>query len=62
VVHTDAIIDTRAQKVVNHTIAPARDLDGGGPGTQAWWEAHVRIQNVQIGDNWWSHQYFHISL
>jgi len=51
VVHTDAIIDTRAQKVVNHTIAPARDLDGGGPGTQAWWEAHVRIQNVQIGDN-----------
>ena len=24
----------------------APDLDGGGPGAQAQWEAHVRIQNV----------------
>jgi len=29
----------------------APDLDGGGPGAKAWWEAHVRIQNVWIGDD-----------
>jgi len=36
---------------VVQSVGPAPDLDRGGSGVQAWREAHVRIQNVYVGDD-----------